>query len=105
MKVIKSERLSPFGGLNFVIEELDSRGVGDILSHHLPSLKPQCRFSWRDIFYSYWSVFLCGGDCTEDLSLNFKGSLNIYPDLYTPSPDRVLNRLKELAQAPIEHVS
>ena len=105
MKVIKSERVSPFGGLNFVIKELDKRGVGNILCHHLPSLKPQCRFSWRDIFYSYWSVFLCGGDCAEDLSLNFKGPLDIHPDLSIPSPDRVLNRLKELAQAPTEYVS
>lgn len=105
MKVIKSEKVSPFGGLNFVIEELDNRGLGDILSKHLPPLKPQCRYTWRDLLYSYWSVFLCGGDCAEDLDLNFKGSLNIHPHLSIPSPDRILNRLKELAHAPSEFVS
>lgn len=83
--------------MNFVIDELDRNNIGKILNESLPKLGPQSQYDWRDILYSYWSVFFCGGDCAEDLSSNFKPSLSHTPFLKVPSPDRVLNRLKEIA--------
>lgn len=100
MKVLKSPTITPFGGLNFVINELDKRGVGALLKAELPELAAQCQYNWRDIFYSYWSVFFCGGDCAEDLGGNFRASLSTMPKLAIPSPDRVLDRLKTLAVEP-----
>jgi hypothetical protein len=97
MKVQKSSGVSPFGGLNFVIEELDRSGIGELLSQQLPELSAQSRYVWRDIIYSFWSIFFCGGDCAEDLGGNLRAALSAHPDLSVPSPDRVLNRLKELA--------
>lgn len=98
MKIRKSSYISPFGGLNFVIDELDKHRIGDVIEAALPSLAKQSKYSWRDIIYSYWSVYFCGGDCAEDLSDNFGKSLKTLPNLCIPSPDRILNRLKELAQ-------
>src|SRR5690606_40723360 len=104
MKVIKSKNISAFGGINFVIEEFDKQGLGKLLKERLPVLGSQSLYDWRDILYSYWSVFFCGGDCAEDLSGNFKPSLSQSPVLKVPSPDRVLNRLKEIA-VPAQHYS
>jgi hypothetical protein len=101
MKVLKSSSITPFGGLNFVINELDKHEIGKLLFQDLPALSPQCKYTWRDIFYSYWSVFYCGGDCAEDLGGNFRDALNNTPKLAIPSPDRVLGRLIELAIDPI----
>src|SRR5690606_15136960 len=42
------------------------------------------------------------GDCAEDLSGNFRPNLSQSPKLKVPSPDRVLNRLKGLAEPPTE---
>lgn len=53
MNVIKSSHISPFGGLNFVIEELDKIGVNRLISKELPSLSAQCSYSWRDLLYSF----------------------------------------------------
>lgn len=97
MKVRRSTPISPFGGLNFMLEELDKRQIGTLLDEHLPALSPQYCYGWQDIFYSFWSVFLCGGDCAEDLGDNLKTALSPHPKLLAPSPDRVLDRLKELA--------
>jgi len=97
MKVLNSGDLSPFGGLNFVIEEFDRLGVGAVLESHLPELPPQRHYGWRDLLYSFWSVFFCGGDCIEDLGINLRGSLEQNPFLKTPSPDTVLRRMKQLA--------
>ena len=97
MKVLNSNYITAFGGLNFVLNTFDQKDIGNLLNKELPSLGAQSSYDWRDILYSYWSVFFCGGDCAEDLSGNFKPNLSQSPFLKVPSPDRVLNRLKELA--------
>uniref|UniRef100_UPI00404780E9 IS1380 family transposase n=1 Tax=Roseivirga sp. TaxID=1964215 RepID=UPI00404780E9 len=97
MKVVKSNHINPFGGINFVIQELDSLGLGGLLNEELPSLAPQSRYDWRDLLYSFWSIFFCGGDCSEDLAMNLRGYLSNHPHLKVPSPDRLLNRMKGLA--------
>jgi hypothetical protein len=98
MKLLHSKLLSPFGGLNFVLEEFDRRGVGKIVNEHLPTLVQQSKYSWKDIFYSFWSVLFCGGDCAEDLSMNFRASLQANPFISLPSPDRILGRMKGLSE-------
>ena len=97
MKILKSSAISSFGGLNFVLEEILNKDIDKILEANLPKLSVQCKYSWKDIFFSYWSIFFCGGDCAEDISGNlghvFKGN----PYIGAPSPDRLLDRLKELS--------
>lgn len=102
MKVLKSSPISPFGGLNFVFDELDKLGIGQILQHDLPKLTRQSKYNWRDLLYSFWSIFFCGGDCTEDLSIHLKEAFNGNPYIKAPSPDRVLERMKELS-CPLQH--
>lgn len=98
MKVIHSNEVSPFGGLNFVIEELDNKALGQVFREYLPTLAPQSTYQWRDLLYSFFSIYLCGGDCIEDLSQNLRSSLVKSPHLKTPSPDRVLDRFRELTE-------
>lgn len=67
------------------------------MKQELPILANQCTYDWPDIINSLFSVFFCGGDCIEDLGTNFKDKLNNNPYVKIPSPDRVLDRLKELS--------
>ncbi len=97
MKVINSNHITPFGGLNFVLEELQNQSIDKVLSNNLPNLPSQTTYNWKDIFYSFWSIFFCGGDCIEDLSGNFKSGLSPIPYMNVPSPDRVLDRMQELS--------
>jgi len=97
MKIINSTHISPFGGLNFVLEEFDKQNIGKILQEYLPTLPTQCKYSWKDILYSFWSIYFCGGDCIEDLGINFRNHLKDNRFLNVPSPDRVLDRFKELS--------
>ena len=100
MKILKSHAVSPFGGINFVIKEAIDLNVNTLLNSNLPSLPPQSRYNWFDIFMSYWSVFFCGGDCAEDLSINIKSGLHANPYIKVPSPDRILERIKSLSDCP-----
>ena len=98
MKVLKSSPISSFGGLNFVIKEFDNKGLSKLLNDFLPTMPKQSTYCWRDLMYSFWSVFFCGGDCCEDLNGNFKSSFSGNPLLNIPSSDRVLNRMHQLAE-------
>jgi hypothetical protein len=99
MKVLKSSSLSPFGGLNFVINEAMTLDINTLLINNLPDLPLQCKYNWFDILMSYWSVFFCGGDCAEDLSINIRNGLRNNPYINIPSPDRVLERIKSLSDS------
>lgn len=98
MKIVNSVPISSFGGLNFVLDEFERIGLGRYINSELPKLPAQSKYTWKDIFYSFWSLFFCGGDCAEDLSENFRTSLKTNPFVKIPSPDRVLNRMKSLAE-------
>ena len=97
MKILKPSHINPFGGLNFVLQEFENKKTGKILEEHLPKLPAQCKYSWKDIVYAFWSVYFCGGDCVEDLGGNFHHNLKHLPFFKVPSPDRVLDRFKELS--------
>lgn len=97
MKIIQSNHISSFGGLNFVIKEVIDLKINNLINSSLPTLPEQSQYNWFDILMSYWSVFFCGGDCAEDLSVNLKEGLQNNPFINIPSPDRVLNRVKSLS--------
>jgi hypothetical protein len=99
MKILNSCPVSSFGGLNFVIKEAIDLKINHLIDSALPTLPTQCRYKWFDIIMSYWSVFFCGGDCAEDLSINLRNGFRNNPLINVPSPDRVLNRIKSLSDS------
>ena len=98
MQIEKAKVLNPFGGINLVLEEFEKMGLDVLLREHMPQLPAQCTYSWKDIFYSFCSIYLCGGEVIEDLGQNMKSFFKDVPYLKVPSPDRVLARFKELAE-------
>lgn len=82
-----------------MIKEAIDLKINTLLNSNLPSLPTQSRYNWFDIFMSYWSVFFCGGDCAEDLSINIKNGLHANPYIKIPSPDRMLERIKSLSDS------
>jgi len=97
MKVIKSNTISSFGGINFVFQHLDNLQIEKILNDSLPNLSTNSLYSWKDLFYSFLSIYFCGGDCIEDLQTNLKPHFKKNPFVKIPSPDTVLRRFSELA--------
>lgn len=98
MKILNSKSISAFGGINFVFDFLENNKFGDLIKEHLPSLKPQSQYSWTDVFYSILAIYLCGGDCVEDLQTHLKSHFKNNPFVKIPSPDTVLRRLMQLTQ-------
>lgn len=97
MKVIHSDSISSFGGLNIVHHELDKLRVEDILNSSLPALAPQCEYKWKDLFYSFLSIYFSGGECIEDAKTVLANRFGNSPFFKLCSPDTLLRRMKELA--------
>jgi len=97
MKIQQSTQLSAFGGINFVIEHLESLNIGKYVDTHLPDLANQSKYKWSDAFYSLASIYMSGGDSIEDLKTYLKPHLDGNPFFKIPSPDTVLKRMKSLS--------
>jgi len=98
MKVQNCNTISAFGGINFVFEYLEESNFKNLFDKYLPGLAPQSTYSWKDIIYSILSIYLCGGDCIEDLQVHLKAHFQGNPFINLPSSDTVLKRLKELSE-------
>jgi hypothetical protein len=98
MKVQNCNTISAFGGINFVFNYLEEGNYRNLFDKYLPELAPQSAYSWKDIIYSILSIYLCGGDCIEDLQLHLKAHFQRNPFVNLPSSDTVLKRLKELSE-------
>ena len=64
---IKSEKLSPFGGIFSIMELFDSNLSSVIDS----TLGMRCRlygYQYSEIIRSLMSVYFCGGSCIEDVT-------------------------------------
>ena len=101
---IKSEKLSPFGGIFPIMEQFDSKLSSVIDS----TLGMRCRlygYQYSEIIRSLMSVYFCGGSCIEDVTTHLMYHLSLHPTLRTCSADTILRAIKELTQDNIFYTS
>lgn len=101
---IKSERLTPFGGLFSIMEQFDSTLSSVIDS----TLGLRCRwfgYQYSEIIRSLMSIYFCGGSCIEDVTTHLMNHLSLHPTLRTCSSDTILRAIKELTQENISYAS
>lgn len=101
---IKSEKLTPFGGIFSIMEHFD-----DLLSETIDStLGLRCKwfgYQYSEIIRSLLCVYFCGGSCVEDVSNHLMPHLSLHPVLRTCSSDTILRAIKELSQDNISYTS
>ena len=75
-KAIKSEKLTPFGGIFAMMEQFDST-----LSYVIDTtLGLRCRlygYQYSEIIRSLMSIYFCGGSCIEDVTTHLMLVLNL----------------------------
>ena len=101
---IKSEKLTPFGGIFSIMEQFDSTLSSVIDS----TLGLRCRtfgYRYSEIIRSLMSIYFCGGSCVEDVTSHLMNHLSLHPTLRTCSSDTILRAIKELTQENISHTS
>ncbi len=98
MKIQNCTPISAFGGINFVFEYLKKNNFESLYNSSLPTLKNQSKYDWSDVINSLLTIYMCGGDCIEDLQTHLRDHFINNPFINIPSPDTVLRRLSGLAQ-------
>lgn len=100
MKVQKTNQtINPFGGINFIFEDIKAQGILDIIDKELGTRPKQAQYSYSELFMNMWSVFFCGGDCAEDLNENLRGYLKTVPAFKVADADTILRVFKSLKTA------
>ena len=98
----KSEKITAFGGIFFVLDRFD-RILSSVIDSHLGLRSKLIGYQYSEIIRAVFSVFCCGGDCMEDLNLYLKDVLTERPHTRVPSADTVLRGIEELATENISY--
>ena len=101
---IKSERITPFGGI-FHVREHFSRYVGPVIDKVLGLRCTSFGYQYGEIVGSLASVYFCGGDCVEDVTSHLMPHLSLHPTLRICSSDTILRGISELATANTTYTS
>ncbi len=101
---IKSEKVTPFGGI-FHVRELFSRYMAPIIDKVLGLRCTSFGYQYGEIVGSLSSVYFCGGDCVEDVTSHLMPHLSLHPTLRTCSSDTILRGISELATSNTSYTS
>lgn len=97
VQINSTTTLSPFAGISFFENCFNTSGLKQLIDNELGSRVSTVGYSYSDIIKNYWSIFLTGGDCAEDIQTHVGKYLKSIPGNATPSADTLLRGLKELA--------
>jgi hypothetical protein len=100
-----SKPVTSFGGIYFVNREFDSLGVDKLIDKELGTRGRRGTYSYGEIFKTWINIFLCGGECAEDIQVHLRPSLELMSGGQVPSADTLLRGIKELAVQNTETVS
>ncbi|MDZ7720814.1 MAG: IS1380 family transposase [Balneolaceae bacterium] len=92
-----SDKITPFGGLDFCLESFHTCGLAGLIDRHLGPRGQMAGFSYSDIVANLMSVLFTGGDCAEDLADHLREPLHRTRGLSPCSPDTLLRGVKQLA--------
>lgn len=105
LKVTQSSKnITPFGGLNFIYDAINRKGLKTFIDKQLGSRHALAKYSYSDILLSLFGNSLCQGECIADLqTLKSKFSEQVFTKI--PSPDTVEYACQELKTTTLEIVS
>lgn len=102
--IIKNEKVTPFGGL-FYVMDLFNRFLANSIDKALGERGKGRGYRYSEIFLAIFCLYFSGGDCVEDITSYLKEQLEFRPGCRIPSSDTVLNTISELAEDNIQYKS
>lgn len=102
--IIKKEKVSPFGGLFYIMDEFN-RFLAASIDIALGQRGKGRGYRYSEIFMAIFCLYFSGGDCIEDITNYLKEQLEYRPGCRIPSSDTILNTIAELAEDNIRYSS
>ena len=101
---IKSEELTPFGGI-FMVMDAFEHILSPVTDKELGLRSTLTGYQYSEILRSLMCVYFCGGSCVEDVTSHLMSHLSQHPRLHTCSADTILRAIKELTEQNITYTS
>ena len=92
---IKSEKLTPFGGIFAIMEQFNAL-LSQTIGSTLGLRSKFYGYQYSEIFRSLMCVYFCSGSCVEDVTTHLMKHLSLHPALRTCSADTILRAIEEL---------
>lgn len=102
---IKSETVTPFGGIFYIMDEFSHLGMNELIDRILGLRCGAYGYQYSEILSSLFYTYYCGGDHIEDIGHHLGSHFGLRPNTQIPSPDTVLRGIKELATENIVYQS
>ena len=93
--------MNPFGGINFVINEIKKQGLDESIDNHFGKRVKQAKYSYSDILLNWIYANLCGAERLEDTTF-LKDHLESIPGLKICSPDIIGRTIRSFAKESIQ---
>jgi hypothetical protein len=92
-----SKPVTSFGGIYFVNQEFKNIGLSELIDKELGNRGKKGSYTYGEIIQTWMNIFLCGGECAEDIQDHLRTSLELIPGNEVPGADTLLRGIKELA--------
>lgn len=102
---LKSDSITPFGGIFYAMEQFSRLGLGPIIDKSLGLRSAFVGYQYSEIISSLFWIYFCGGDCIEDIGGHLGRHIKLQPNAKIPSPDTILRGIKELSEDNTTHCS
>jgi hypothetical protein len=74
-----SQNITPFGGISFVHDMFEASGLRKLIDKELGIRVSTCGYTYGILFGNRFDLFLCGGDCAEDIEEHLHDTLSAIP--------------------------
>jgi hypothetical protein len=92
-----SKNITPFAGVFFANDEFKRCGLRALIDSRLGPRPSTKTYSYGNLFGNFFNLFLCGGECVEDIQHHFRPTLEQIPGNEVASADTLLRCFSELA--------
>ncbi len=92
---VSDRKINPFGGINFVIWEMEKMKIDELIDKRLGKRPKQAKYSYYDVILGWIYANLCGAERIEDTQ-HIRTVFNI-PEIKVPSSDRISQIFRALA--------
>ena len=99
MITLTNSKVTPFGGITIIHEQLISRGTAQFIENELGKRRNNAQYSYADIILTRLYTVLSGGSAAEDVQYITENTLQHLKKINIPSPDTILRADKELSTA------
>ena len=94
-----SQNMTPFGGISIVHDMFKRFGLRKLIETELGARVSTCGYTYGTLFGNWFDLFMCGGNCAEDIEEHLRDTLTAIPGNKVSRADTLLRCLDELSVA------